>query len=161
MAYFQITAKVESVDESSYERTLADGKTETISKVQLSLVVPTMRERVLCELPLEAAPKTDLLDRWEMDESWVTVSADGIRAIGFKRRNARPGEKENGALVVFQAAAVREASEQERRELQQARKAAKLQAKQRRATRQAQKAQGAQAERQGAQVSAQPMKQSA
>jgi hypothetical protein len=148
MAYFQITAKVESVDESSYERTLADGKTETVSKVQLSLVVPSMRERVLCELPLEVAPKTDILDRWEMEESWVVVSADGIRAIGFARSNARAGEKAVGALVVFQASAVREASEQERRELQQARKAAKLQAKQRRVARQTERARAQQAEKQ-------------
>ncbi len=153
MAYIQITAKVESVDESSYERTLADGKTETVSKIQLSLVVPTMRERVLCELPLEAAPKTDILDRWEMEESWVVVSADGMRALGFKRKNARPGENENGALVVFLASAVREASADERRELQQARKAAKLQAKQRRAARQA--------ERQRVQQADKPAKQSA
>jgi hypothetical protein len=100
-----------------------------------------------------------------MDEAWVVVSADGMRALGFERKNARPGENKNGALVVFQAAAVREASEQERRELQQARKAAKLQAKQRRAARQAQKAQEAQAERQGTQGTqaggAQPVKQSA
>jgi hypothetical protein len=148
MAYFQITAKVESVDESSYERTLADGKTETVSKFQLSLVVPTMRERVLCELPLEAAPKSDILDRWELEEAWVVVSADGMRALGFKRKNARPGENENGALVVFQASAVREASEQERRDLQQARRAAKVQAKQRRAARQAERAQAQQAEKQ-------------
>jgi len=143
MAYIQITGKVESVDESSYTR---QGTGEVVSKIQLSLVVPSMRERVLCELPLEAAPKTDLLDRWEMDESWVVVSADGMRALGFKRKNARPGENENGALVVFLASAVREASEQERRELQQARKAAKVQAKQRRVARQAEK----QAERQQA-----------
>src|SRR6516164_8600639 len=108
MAYIQITAKVESVDESSYERKLSDGKTETVSKIQLSLVVPTMRERVLCELPLEVAPKTDLLDRWEMEESWVTVSVDGFRAIGFTRTNPKANEKAAGALVVFQASAVRE-----------------------------------------------------
>jgi hypothetical protein len=138
MSYFQITAKVEEVNESSYTRQ-ATG--EVVSKIQLSLVVPTMRERVLCELPLEAAPKTDILDRWEMEESWVTVSADGIRAIGFARSNARAGEKAVGALVVFQASAVREATADERKELQQARKAAKLQAKQRRAARQAERQQ--------------------
>jgi len=159
MAYFEITAKVEEVNESSYTQQ-ATG--EIIAKIQLSLVVPTMRERVLCELPLEVAPKTDILDRWEMEESWVTVSADGIRAIGFARSNVRAGERAVGALVVFQATAVREASAEERRELQQARKAAKLQAKQRRAARQAQKTQGTQAERQVTQGSgAQPVKQSA
>jgi hypothetical protein len=107
MAYIEITAKVEEVNESSYTR---QDTGEVVTKVQLSLVVPTMRERVLCELPLDAAPKTDLLERWEMEESWVTVSADGFRAIGFTRSNPKANEKAAGALVVFQAAAVREAT---------------------------------------------------
>ena len=89
MAYFEITAKVEEVNESSYT---AQATGEVVSKVQLSLNVPGMRERVLCELPLDAAPKTDLLERWEMEESWVTVSADGFRAIGFTRSNPKANE---------------------------------------------------------------------
>ncbi len=148
VSYFQITAKVEEVNESSYT---VQATGEVVSKVQLSLNVPGMRERVLCELPLEAAPKTDLLDRWEMEESWVTVAADGMRAIGFARGNARPGEKAVGALVVFQASEVREATADERKALQQARKAAKLQAKERRARRAAEKQQAKEtAERAGA-----------
>ncbi len=139
MAYFEITAKVEEVNESSYTQQ-ATG--EIITKVQLSLVVPSMRERVLCELPLEAAPKTDQLDRWEMEESWVVVSADSMRALGFTRNSVRAGEKAVGALVIFQGAAVREATAEERKRLQEARKAAKLQAKQRRAARQAEKQAG-------------------
>ena len=136
MSYFEITAKVEEVNESSYT---VQATGEIVTKIQLSLVVPAMRERVLCELPLEAAPKADLLDRWEMEESWVVVSADGMRALGFTRASVRAGEKAVGAMVVFQGAAVREATAEERRRLQEARKAAKLQAKQRRAVRQAQK----------------------
>jgi hypothetical protein len=136
MAYFEITAKVEEVDESSY-KVQATG--EIVTKIQLSLVVPAMRERVLCELPLEVAPKAVLLDRWEMEECWVVVSADGMRALGFTRSNVRAGEKAVGALVIFQGAAVREATAEERKRLQEARKAAKLQAKQRRAARRADK----------------------
>jgi len=136
MSYFEITAKVEEVNESSYTQQ-ATG--EVITKIQLSLIVPSMRERVLCELPLEAAPKTDQLDRWEMEESWVVVSADGMRALGFTRSSVRAGEKAVGAMVIFQGAAVREATAEERKRLQEARKSAKLQAKQRRAARQAQK----------------------
>ncbi len=94
MSYFQITAKVEEVNESSYT---VQATGEVVSKVQLSLNVPGMRERVLCELPLDAAPKTDLLDRWEMEESWVTVAADGMRAIGFARERAAGGEGGGGA----------------------------------------------------------------
>ncbi len=45
-----------------------------------------------------------------------------------------------GALVVFQAVDAREASPEERKQLQEARKAQKVQAKQRRAQRQAEKA---------------------
>jgi hypothetical protein len=134
MAYFQITAKVEEVNESSYTNSTSG---EIVTKIQLSLVVPSMRERVLCELPLDRAPKTDLLERWELEESWVVVSADGMRALAFQRSNARAGEKAVGALVIFQATDVREASADERRALQQARKAQKIQQKQRRAQRQA------------------------
>jgi hypothetical protein len=98
-----------------------------------------MRDRVLCELPLEKAPTTDQLSAWELDESWLVVSADGMRALAFQRSNARAGEKPVGALVVFQASAVREATSDERKQLQAARKAQKLQAKQRRAQRHAEK----------------------
>ena len=91
------------------------------------------------ELPLDVAPKTDQLEKWELEESWVVVSADGMRALAFQRSNVRAGEKPVGALVVFQASAVREASADERKQLQQARKAQKIAAKQRRAARQAER----------------------
>jgi hypothetical protein len=98
-----------------------------------------MRDRVLCELPLEKAPTPDTLDKWEMEESWVVVSAEGMRALAFERSNARAGEKSVGALVVFQGVEAREAKPEERKQLQEARKAQKVQAKQRRAARQAEK----------------------
>jgi hypothetical protein len=78
------------------------------------LVVPSMRDRVLCELPLDTVPKTDVLGRWELEESWVVVAADGMRALAFERSNARAGEKLVGALVIFQGVEVREASADER-----------------------------------------------
>ena len=133
---FQITAKLEEANESSYT---IQSTGEVVSKVQLSLVVPGMRDRILCELPLEKAPKPDLIDRWELEESWLVVSADGMRALAFERANARAGEKPVGALVVFQAVDAREATPDERKQLQEARKAQKVQAKQRRAQRQAEK----------------------
>ena len=136
MTYFQITAKVEEVNESSYT---IQSTGEIVTKIQLSLVVPSMRDRVLCEIPLEKAPTTDQMSTWELEESWLVVSADGMRALAFERSNARAGEKPVGALVVFQAVAVREATAEERKQLQEARKAQKLQAKQRRAQRQAEK----------------------
>jgi regulator of protease activity HflC (stomatin/prohibitin superfamily) len=139
LSYFQILGKCEETDDSSYTRTTADGTQETISKVQLSLVIPGMQDRVRVELPLELAPSTDLLSQWELEESWLVVSATGMRALAFKRRNARPGEKEVGSLVVFAGASVREATGEERKQLQAARKAQKVAAKQRRAARTAEK----------------------
>src|SRR5258708_3313459 len=143
MAYFEITAKLEEVNESNYT---IQSTGEIITKVQLSLVIPSMRDRLTCELPLDKAPKSDVLDRWELEESWVVVSADGMRALAFERHNARAGEKPVGALVVFQggdvgeaAAAGRKALQKARKALQRARKAKKIAAKQRRGARAAEK----------------------
>jgi hypothetical protein len=139
MSYMTLVTKVEEVSEQSFDRQKDGGTSETITKVQFSLVVPGMQDRLLAEMPLDQAPKPDILERWELDEAWVVIGADRLRAIGFKRPNARPGEKEAGALVVFQASEIREATAEERKQLQAARKAAKLQAKERRAKRAAEK----------------------
>jgi len=136
MNYFEITGKCEEADESSYT---IQSTGEVVTKVRLSLVIPSMRDRVQCELPLEKAPKPDVLERWELEESWIVVSAESMRALAFERSNARAGEKPVGALVVFQAAEVREATAEERKQLQAARKAQKVAAKQRRAARAAEK----------------------
>ncbi|HEV8194452.1 MAG TPA: hypothetical protein VGP82_23620 [Ktedonobacterales bacterium] len=136
IANIQITGKCEEANESTYTNRSTG---EVVTKSQLSLVIPSMRERILCELPVEKAPKPDTLDRWELEESWLVVSADGMRALAFERSNARAGEKPVGALVVFQAVDAREATPEERKQLQEARKAQKVQAKQRRAQRQAEK----------------------
>ena len=120
MENFQITAKCEEVDESSYTN---QSTGEVVSKIQLSLVVPSMRERVLCELPLDVAPKPELLERWELEESWLVVGASGLRVLAFTRTNVRAGEKTVGSMVIFQAVAVREATPEERKQLQEARKA--------------------------------------
>src|SRR5690242_17676497 len=104
MSYFEITGKCEEVNESSYTN---QSTGEVVSKIQLSLVVPTMRDRIQCELPLDKAPKGADLERWELDESWLIVSAEGMRALAFERANARAGEKPVGAMVVFQAVEVR------------------------------------------------------
>jgi hypothetical protein len=136
MSYFEITAKCEEVNESNYT---IQSTGEVVTKVQLSLVVPSMRDRVLCEIPVEHAPTPDQLSAWELEESWLVVSADGMRALAFERSNARAGEKPVGAMVIFQAVAAREATSDERKQLQEARKAQKLQAKQRRAQRQAER----------------------
>src|SRR5580765_8212362 len=136
MANFVITGKAEQTDESSYT---VQSTGEVVNKIQLTLNVAGMTDRVLCEMPLDVAPKSDVMEQWEMEETWLVVSANTMRALGFTRSNARPGEKAVGALVIFQATEVREATADERRALMEARKVSKLQAKQRRAQRQAEK----------------------
>jgi hypothetical protein len=119
MANFVITGKAEQTDESSYT---VQSTGEVVTKIQLTLNVPGMQDRVLCELPLDVSPKPDILEQWEMQESWLVVSANTMRA-----------------LVIFQATDVREATADERRALMEARKVSKLQAKQRRAARKAER----------------------
>jgi hypothetical protein len=136
MANFVITGKAEQTDESSYT---VQSTGEVVTKIRLTLNVPGMQDRLLCEMPLEVLPKPDILEQWEMEETWLVVSASTMRALGFTRSNARPGEKAVGALVIFQVTEVREATADERRALMEARKVSKLQAKQRRAARKAER----------------------
>jgi hypothetical protein len=136
MSNFQILAKTEQTEESSYT---VKSTGETVTKVQITLSVPGMSDRVICEMPLDVAPTAATLEQWEMDESWVVVSANGFRALGFTRANARPGEKPVGAMVIFQATEVREANAEERKALIAARKVARMAAKQRRTQRKAEK----------------------
>jgi hypothetical protein len=117
MSYVSLAAKLEGYEESSYTSSVTG---EQRSKIQLTLTIPSMRDRVLCEFDLEHAPSTELLDTWELEESWLIVSANSFRA-----------------MVVFQGVEVHEASVEERKQLQEAKKAARLQTKQRRAARQA------------------------
>jgi hypothetical protein len=63
MSYMTLVSKVEEVSENSYERTKDDRTSETITKVQFSLVVPGMPDRLLAEIPLDQAPKPDILER--------------------------------------------------------------------------------------------------
>ena len=97
MNYFEITAKCEEVNESSYT---IQSTGEIVTKIQLSLVVPSMRDRVLCEIPLEKAPTTDQMSTWELEESWLVVSADGMRLHGFleARPVVRPGNEQRHGI---------------------------------------------------------------
>lgn len=141
MQYFQLTGKVEEVTDASYTNKTTG---EVVERVQLALVIPGMRDRVLVEFPRANAPTEAILDKWEMEESWVVAGAEGMRALGFTRSNARAGERAVGALVVFQGVEVRDVTGDERKNLQAARRQQKQQAKARRAQRQAEK-QGAKA----------------
>jgi hypothetical protein len=89
MSYLTLAAKLEAYEESSYTSS-ATG--EQHSKIQLTLTIPSMRDRVLCEFDLEHAPSTERLDQWEIEESWLILSANSFRAMGFNRRNPRANE---------------------------------------------------------------------
>ena len=66
MANFVITGKAEQTDESSYT---VQSTGEVVTKIQLTLNVPGMQDRVLCEMPLDVSPKPDILEQWEMEET--------------------------------------------------------------------------------------------
>ena len=129
--YFKITAKVEEANDTSYEREVKqpDGA-DTIEQVlqyELSLTVPGMRDRVRVTFAADVAPKPDDMARWELEETWVVISADTLRAAAFT------GAKGATALVSFTGVEVREATAAERKDLQAARQALKAKQKQRRA----------------------------
>jgi hypothetical protein len=60
MSYISITCKCAEVDESSYTN---QSTGEVVTRMRLTVTVPTMSERLTCEIPLEKAPSIDLLDR--------------------------------------------------------------------------------------------------
>jgi len=60
MASFVITGKAEQTDESSYT---VQSTGEVVTKIQLTLNVPGMQDRVLCEMPLDVSPKPDILEQ--------------------------------------------------------------------------------------------------
>jgi hypothetical protein len=62
---FVITGKAEQTDESNYTM---QSTGEVVTKIQLTLNVPGMNDRVLCEMPLDVSPKPDILEQWEMED---------------------------------------------------------------------------------------------
>src|SRR5437660_9938428 len=79
MANFVITGKAEQTDESSYT---IQSTGEVVTKIQLTLNVPGMQDRVLCEMPLDVSPKPEFLEQWEMEEGSLVVAATTMRALG-------------------------------------------------------------------------------
>jgi hypothetical protein len=136
MQYLTLIGKCTEVDDASYTNQRTG---EVVHRTKITLEIPTMRERVGCELGVDALPDPGTQERWELDESWLVVEASGLRALGFERTSVRAGEKPVGALVIFQGTAVREVTAEERKQLQAARKQQKVAAKQRRVERQAQR----------------------
>ena len=65
-------------------------------------------------MPLDVSPKPDILEQWEMEESWFGGLGQHD-ACQVHQKHARPGEKAVGALVIFQATEVREVTADELR----------------------------------------------
>ena len=136
MQYITILGRTSEVNDASYTDKRSG---EIVARTELLLEIPGLRDKVRCELPRDASvPQTDL-ERWELEESWVVVEASGFRQMAFARSNARPGESAFGAMLAFQAATVREATADERKELAEARREAKARSKELRAKRQAER----------------------
>jgi hypothetical protein len=146
MQYINVLGRCEDVDEDEFETEGADGQNLVRKKWQFNLTLPTMRERLMVEIAAESAPAQDQMQRWELEESWLMVGCSSLRALGFTRKKVRAGEKAAGALVIFQAAEIREASAEERKQLQAARREQKKVAKARRAERKAEREAAQQAE---------------
>jgi hypothetical protein len=136
MQHITILGRTSEVNDASYTDKRSG---EIVPRTELLLEIPGLRDKVRCELPQTASiPQADL-ERWELEESWVVVEASSFRQMAFARSNTRPGESAFGAMLAFQAATVREATADERRDLAQARREAKAHAKEQRAKRQAER----------------------
>jgi hypothetical protein len=139
MQYINLLGRCEEIDEDEFETEDANGQRIVHKKWQFNLTLPTMRERLLCEIAAENAPALEQMQRWELEESWLLVGCSALRALGFTRKKVRPGEKAAGALVIFQASEIREATAEEKKQLQAARREQKKLAKARRAERKAER----------------------
>ena len=88
---------------------------------------------------VDVAPKPDILEQWEMEEKVAVRQRDASHRL--LPRQCATGEKAVERWL-FQATEVREATEDERRALMEARKRAKAIAKQRRVERKAERGGG-------------------
>ena len=125
--YITLIGRVDEVNDSSYERTVNRGKSdehqEAVTQFELQLSIPGMQDRLRVTLPADVAPTQAIMDKWEMEEQWVTVTADTMRTL--------TGETDGRAwaLISFAATEVKEVTQQERQQLQDARKTAKAKKK--------------------------------
>jgi hypothetical protein len=124
--YFTIRGHVDSFEDTSYQRTVNKGKAdqhdETVQRFQLTLTVPGMQENVKVDISpdrIENMPPSKTFDTWEMDETWVVVTADAMRTA--------KGDTDGRAwaIVTFSAVKVEEMNAQERQALVEARRKVK------------------------------------
>jgi hypothetical protein len=142
MPYITARGRVDSIDDTSYEREVVkDGNKvkETVQKFQLTLSIPGSSEAMKFDMTPEVAPPSAKADQWETDETWVVVTADAMRILSGST------EGRAWALVTFTATKVEEMSAAERQALQAERKKVKVARKQRAAEKKQAKAAAKQA----------------
>jgi hypothetical protein len=126
MPYFTLRGRVESIEDTSYTRKAKKGTQEVeepVQRFQLTLTVPGMGEGVKCDLSperVEGLPTQAKMDQWELDETWVVVTADAMRTAQGKTEEGRVW-----VLVTFAAVAVAEMDAQEKARMAEARKKVK------------------------------------
>ena len=128
MPYITARGRVDSIDDTSYEREITkDGAKvkETVTKFQLILSIPGSSEPMRFDMTPEVAPPVAKADQWETDETWVVVTADSMRLMSGSAEGGRAW-----AMVTFTATKVEEMSAAERATLQAARKQVKQAKKQ-------------------------------
>jgi hypothetical protein len=139
--YFTIRGRVDSFEDSSYERTINEGTTEQtterVPRFQLMLDIPGVSEMVRCDLSPDRIPDLPgqkVFDKWELEETWVVVTADNFRVS-----KGQTG-KRVWAMSSFSAVKVEEMSAQERQALLDTRRQSKTARKQKAAASRAAKA---------------------
>lgn len=129
--YFTIRGRVESIEETSYPRLVKEkgkpDREETVLRYQLTLTVPGMQDLVKCDLSpdrIEGLPAMKQMEQWELDETWVVVTAESMRLT--------KGDTDGRAwaLVSFSVSAVAEMSAPERSALVESRRKVKTARKQ-------------------------------
>jgi hypothetical protein len=129
--YFTIRGRVDSIEDTTYPRQVNKGKAdeheELVPRYSLTLSVPGMTDLVRCDLDPERVdnmPAIKVFDQWELDETWVVVTADAFR-LAKGNTDGRAW-----ALASFSVIKVEEMPAQERQALVDARRKVKAARKQ-------------------------------
>lgn len=126
--YFTIRGRVDSIEDTSYPRKTKEGEPqELIPRYSLTVAIPGMTDLVRCDLDpqrVENMLAIKVFDQWEMDETWVVVTADALR---LAKGNA---DGRAWALASFSVVKVEEMPAQERQALVDVRRKVKAARKQ-------------------------------
>ena len=93
-ANFVITGEAEQTDESSYT---AQATGELVTKIPLTLNIPGVTDWARCEMPLEVSPKPAVLEQRGMEQTWLVVLTNTMRALGFTGARRSRRKRSGGA----------------------------------------------------------------